>query len=179
MALGWSDEETEIAVTMWQNGHSGSQIAADPRIRRSRNSVIAHIFRLRMKRDDLKPMSRKTVVRTASRRKTPIKAKTKRPDKRLSKPKALPNFPVIDWTAPTITVEVPEGQRRQIGELEANQCRYINGDPREAGWHFCHQTQIPGLPYCEAHVQVCFQPPESQPVRRQVHAAIKREVERV
>lgn len=167
MAFGWTDEQSDLALRLWQDGQSGSEIAVNPGIRRTRNAVIAHIHRLRLKGG--------VAVRSARpssqglRSKAPAK---KRTNKRLSKPKTIP-IPKPDyWSAPTITIVVPEDQRRQLlgpnysseGGVLDTQCRYISGDPREPDWHYCHQTKAPGLSYCVDHIRLVYVPPET--VRR-------------
>lgn len=40
---------------------------------------------------------------------------------------------------------------KTLTELEACDCRWPIGDPREAGFHFCGEKSVLGKPYCEAH----------------------------
>ena len=164
MAFGWTDEQSDLALRLWQDGQSGSEIAVNPGIRRTRNAVIAHIHRLRLKGTAV----RSARPSTCRRHKAPAKRKR---DKRLTKSKLIPTPKPDYWSAPIIAITVPEDQRRQLlgpnygeGGVQDHQCRYINGDPRESDWHYCHQNQAPGLSYCVEHIRVLFQPPE--PARR-------------
>ncbi|MDX2156477.1 MAG: GcrA family cell cycle regulator [Hyphomicrobiaceae bacterium] len=43
-------------------------------------------------------------------------------------------------------------------ELEANECRWPLGDPRQSGFHFCGAQQVLGRPYCVEHWQMSFVP---------------------
>jgi hypothetical protein len=43
-------------------------------------------------------------------------------------------------------------------ELEAGECRWPVGDPRQDGFHFCGAQQVLGKPYCIAHWQMSFVP---------------------
>ena len=44
-------------------------------------------------------------------------------------------------------------------DLEANDCRWPIGEPRQPGFHFCGEPQAAGRPYCALHWQMAFQPP--------------------
>lgn len=43
-------------------------------------------------------------------------------------------------------------------ELEAGDCRWPVGDPRQDGFHFCGAPQMVGRPYCVAHWPLSFVP---------------------
>lgn len=77
----------------------------------------------------------------------------------------------------------PVALRKQLAELEAEHCRWPNGDPLKAGFHFCSQPRVLGKPYCAPHCDravgrmrkvararqvtgVAVQPAESQPTSR-------------
>ena len=58
--------------------------------------------------------------------------------------------------APTFTqpadIEIPLDERKGLDDLEANDCRWPFGDPKEEGFHFCNRKQSAGgYPYCEHH----------------------------
>lgn len=40
--------------------------------------------------------------------------------------------------------------------LEPQHCRWPYGEPREAGFRFCGQRKLSGLPYCEAHQKMAI-----------------------
>jgi hypothetical protein len=42
--------------------------------------------------------------------------------------------------------------------LEANDCRWPIGDPRDADFHFCGAQQMAGRPYCSHHWQISYVP---------------------
>lgn len=60
------------------------------------------------------------------------------------------------------TIIVPPGQRRKVADLSEQQCRWPIGDPRDAGFHFCHHSKVGGKSYCEHHVRVAYEPPQVQ-----------------
>lgn len=47
---------------------------------------------------------------------------------------------------------------KTLAELEAGECRWPIGDPRQEGFHFCGARQAEGRPYCLAHWQLSFIP---------------------
>jgi hypothetical protein len=51
--------------------------------------------------------------------------------------------------------------RKTIANLQAKDCRWPVGDPREQGFHFCGAPQLAGRPYCELHWRMAFQPSRS------------------
>jgi len=57
-------------------------------------------------------------------------------------------------------------KNKTVATLEANDCRWPVGDPRESDFHFCGQAKLAGRPYCELHWRLAFQPsrPRSAPV---------------
>lgn len=50
-------------------------------------------------------------------------------------------------------------KRKTISNLEARDCRWPIGDPRQEGFHFCGEPQVPGQSYCGEHLRLAFQPP--------------------
>jgi GcrA cell cycle regulator len=52
--------------------------------------------------------------------------------------------------------------KKIVANLEANDCRWPIGDPREFDFHFCGEAKLPGRPYCAIHWQMAFQPPRSR-----------------
>jgi hypothetical protein len=49
-------------------------------------------------------------------------------------------------------------KQKTVATLEARDCRWPFGDPREEGFHFCGEPQLPGKPYCALHWQKAFMP---------------------
>jgi GcrA cell cycle regulator len=46
---------------------------------------------------------------------------------------------------------------KTMANIEAGECRWPIGDPRQEGFHFCADSQVPGRPYCAAHCAVSFE----------------------
>jgi GcrA cell cycle regulator len=47
---------------------------------------------------------------------------------------------------------------KTMANLEARDCRWPIGDPRQDGFHFCGAPRMPGRPYCELHWRLSLQP---------------------
>ena len=45
---------------------------------------------------------------------------------------------------------------KSLLELEAGECRWPVGDPRQDGFHFCGEPAEPGRPYCTQHCHVAY-----------------------
>ncbi|MFC3267173.1 GcrA family cell cycle regulator, partial [Camelimonas abortus] len=60
----------------------------------------------------------------------------------------------------------PESQRVTIMELRENMCRWPMGDPTSADFCFCGNRTTPGVPYCDFHSRIAYQPPERRRDRR-------------
>ncbi|HRD77416.1 MAG TPA: GcrA family cell cycle regulator [Hyphomicrobiaceae bacterium] len=45
---------------------------------------------------------------------------------------------------------------KTMADLEANDCRWPIGDPREANFHFCGAQKVLGRPYCMEHWTLSF-----------------------
>lgn len=75
---------------------------------------------------------------------------------RTAKGSDRPEFKAEPFKSRHVEIEVPPKQRRGLNDLGPDQCRWPIGDPREAGFHFCHGSKCSGLPYCETHALVAF-----------------------
>ena len=59
---------------------------------------------------------------------------------------------------------------KTLANIEACECRWPIGDPRQAGFHFCGAKQVAGHPYCELHRSMSFVP--AKPRQQQVKPGI-------
>jgi len=69
---------------------------------------------------------------------------------------ALANVREVEMNAPKIS----------LLELTERTCKWPIGDPATDEFWFCGLAAKPGKPYCEAHIAVAFQPPNSRRDRR-------------
>jgi len=54
--------------------------------------------------------------------------------------------------------KAPQSQNKSLFELEAGECRWPLGDPRQPGFHFCGAKQALGRPYRIQHWALSFVP---------------------
>ncbi|MDP9195903.1 MAG: GcrA family cell cycle regulator [Pseudomonadota bacterium] len=66
--------------------------------------------------------------------------------------------PIRKTKAEKPVVKAPAGNGATILTLNDRMCKWPEGDPREAGFHFCGKASHPGLPYCREHAQMAYQP---------------------
>lgn len=169
--MSWTDERVELLKKLWAEGLSASQIAN--RLGGvTRNAVIGKVHRLGL-----------------SGRATTSRVKTVRPRKRASggvRQPARLNFMTSGNAAlktvfdpgymaeakaqlqPIEELIIPPEERVSITALKECMCRWPIGDPTDEEFHFCGRDKIPGVPYCEFHARIAYQPVQS---RRRVKQA--------
>jgi GcrA cell cycle regulator len=158
--MSWNDERVELLKRLWTDGLSASQIAA--RLGGvTRNAVIGKVHRLglsgRATTSRIKPM--RQVKRAA-----PV-VRTHHVTYAVHGATALkPQFeeePELEiQTAPATVTElvIPMAERATILTLKESMCRWPIGDPSDAQFHFCGRKSLTGMPYCEHHARVAYQP---------------------
>jgi len=162
--INWSDERVETLKKLWAEGLSASQIAAQLG-GVTRNAVIGKVHRLGL----------------SGRTKTPTPApRAARPKMRppSSPPQSRPSQPltfgatalkIVDRPeaearpqaepAPAIPFPVPDaGARVTILQLNERTCRWPEGDPASPDFRFCGASSEVGVPYCQYHCAVAYQP---------------------
>lgn len=164
--MAWTDERVEILTKLWAEGLSASQIAN--RLGGvTRNAVIGKVHRL--------GLSGRT---TTSRIKAPRARR-----RTVSKPGgrgggatlrthgnvALKAYydPETDAEAemvpaPIEELFIPVSERASILTLKETMCRWPIGDPGEDDFHFCGRSSDQGVPYCDFHARVAYQPAQSR-----------------
>jgi GcrA cell cycle regulator len=147
--IGWTKERVELLKTLWADGLSASQIAAEL-CHVTRNGVIGKIHRLGLVGRSKSPASK--ADRPRRRRKSA--ATVLEPLPRMVGYEELPE-PVIDNV-------IPNGQRRTLLELNNKTCRWPIGDPGKADFFFCGGSADNAKlqPYCSYHSRVAYQPAE-------------------
>ncbi|KAB0269113.1 GcrA family cell cycle regulator [Microvirga brassicacearum] len=157
--ISWTDERVELLKKLWTDGLSASQIATELG-NVTRNAVIGKVHRLGL-----------------SGRAKDKAAAEQRPRKAARAPSAPVAIPPQNRTnvimapvprAPVIHVEpmlpagddlaIPVSERVTIMELRESMCRWPMGDPTKAEFRFCGAHSITGLPYCDHHARVAYQP---------------------
>jgi GcrA cell cycle regulator len=60
--------------------------------------------------------------------------------------------------APVAPAPQPRSGGATILNLTDRMCKWPIGDPKQAGFHFCGRSANPGLPYCQEHAALAYQP---------------------
>jgi len=157
MRMSWTDERVELLKKLWADGLSASQIA-NQLGGVTRNAVIGKVHRLslsgRAKPASSGPRPRKprppSPHRPASRAfvsgNTALKAHAHPAPRRLPVP------------IPAEDIVVPISLNVSLMALTDSMCKWPIGDPGAEGFHFCGHKNFNGLPYCEYHSRVAYQP---------------------
>jgi len=74
------------------------------------------------------------------------------------KPQARPQPRPEPEPQPIRLVEIPKSERVSILMLSDKTCRWPLGDPGSEDFCFCGHTPKAGLPYCEYHASLAYQP---------------------
>lgn len=180
--MSWTEERVALLKKLLGEGMSASQIAKELG-NVTRNAVIGKIHRLGLSnRPDGSgdtsqasgestqgsdspehandPSSELAANGTAvSLRKTIIPADQPLP------PQPSANEVSAEALANVREVEM-NARKISLLELTERTCKWPIGDPATDEFWFCGLAAKPGKPYCEAHVSVAFQPPNSRRDRR-------------
>jgi GcrA cell cycle regulator len=153
----WTEERTELAVKLWNDGESASDIARRLNCGAahfSRNSVIGKIHRLGMS-------GRRKVTRKYGKRPKQAR-KPRNPAFRYGRPltaaqEALRKLKQEALPPPAET----DIARVSFADMEPHlHCRFIPGVPSENfkmdAPMYCGHTPVKGTPYCKVHAQRCF-----------------------
>lgn len=185
--MSWTDDRVERLSTLWLEGRSASQIAAELGEGVSRNAVIGKVHRLGLSgravppaegappriRDAAPPEPIADVPPPAEAPSAPAEAAVAPVEAVAEAPAAAAHTlddvaSVLDAAEP-ITVDLPAlraakdvvipiSDRVTILELSGSMCRWPIGDPTNAEFRFCGCRAVGTLPYCQEHARVAFQP---------------------
>jgi GcrA cell cycle regulator len=157
MRMSWTDERVELLKKLWADGLSASQIA-NQLGGVTRNAVIGKVHRLSLSgrakpassgprpRKPRPPAPHRPASRTFVSGNTALKAHAHPAPRRLPAP-----IPVED-------IVVPISLNVSLMALNDSMCKWPIGDPGAEGFHFCGHKNFNGLPYCEYHSRVAYQP---------------------
>jgi len=169
--MSWTDERVELLKKLWAEGLSASQIAG--RMGGvTRNAVIGKVHRLGLSgratvSRSPRPRSRKTRQPTHPSQVTQFRTSGNtalKPDVEIS-----PDVDVEPEPQPIREVDIPPGERASILTLNEHTCRWPIGDPGAEDFYFCGRNPKSGMPYCEHHARIAYQPLQDR--RRQRRAA--------
>lgn len=150
----WTESVEANLRDLWAQGMPTRAIAA--KIGCSKNAVVGKARRLGLKPrgNCIKPYRPGT--KRPSRAKgavkfSPVKQRMVRVDKiepAVTEP-PQPGRPTVSGRRGPAPVAAQNGGSREP-------CRYPFGDPKAPGFRFCDDPGIPGKPYCEAHMALCY-----------------------
>lgn len=155
----WNDERCELCRALWSKGMSASAIAVEIGAP-SRNSVLSKIHRsgwsgARSFRgpDGVNPEQAKR--RAPQRRRTGHKfARKDAAPAAGDAPKLAPTLPE---PSPMSATSFAPGGMKPLLQLNADECRWPIGDPRQPGFGFCAARRHNDRdPYCPAHNRVAY-----------------------
>jgi GcrA cell cycle regulator len=156
--LTWPPERVELLKQLWADGLTASQVAAQLGGGISRNAVIGKVHRLGLSGRQppthaASPRPRRPRQPSSPGRSGPaaMAAAAPKPDYR-PQPRPEPE------PQPIRLVDIPKSERVTILMLTDKTCRWPLGDPGDPDFCFCGLTPKPGVPYCEYHASLAYQP---------------------
>ena len=169
--MEWSSERIEQLRSLWHDGLSASQIAAQLG-GITRNAVIGKAHRLGLTG---RPSPIKNRPAGVMRRQAPPRP---RPERHAVAPR-VGHSPAAAAVArrveaPLPPIELEDMPGATILTLTDRICKWPIGDPRDADFHFCGRASSEGLPYCAEHARRAYQPPARRSGEREDHPSIQR-----
>ncbi len=153
--LSWTEERVERLTTLWNDGLSASQIAADLG-GVTRNAVIGKVHRLGLSgraKPQPQAASRPRKARESAAPNRPItigNVAVKAEEE--AAPEAAPK------ARPAPVPEVLTFERATILTLTEQTCKWPIGDPSKEDFFFCGRRSEVGIPYCTHHARIAYQP---------------------
>lgn len=172
--MSWTEERVDLLKKLWAEGLSASQIAT--RMGGvTRNAVIGKVHRLGLSGRATpsrtpRPRSRRTRQPSHPSHATQFRSAGSSALK--ADVDASPEVEVEPEPQPIREVEIPPGERATILTLNESTCRWPIGDPGAEDFYFCGRKPKAGMPYCEHHARIAYQPVQDR--RRQKRAAAGR-----
>ncbi len=160
--MSWTDERVELLKKFWADGLSASQIAAKLG-EVTRNAVIGKVHRL-----GLAGRATTSRIRSARPRTNVALFPSRSPQvqyrafgntalKVSPEPQERKSAAVIPLRALPDLEPAPAGNVTLI-DLKESMCHWPIGDPMEEGFHFCGRRKSSGIPYCEHHAAIAYNP---------------------
>lgn len=158
----WTDERVDLLKRLWAEGLSASQIAT--RLGEvTRNAVIGKVHRLGLSgrgtpsraAQHSRPRSKPVApAQTAKITQFPTAGATALQ----AEPQAMPELAPAPKPKSMLSVATSSHDKVNILQLSDKTCRWPVGEPGTESFHFCGCAPKSGLPYCERHAQVAYQP---------------------
>lgn len=171
----WTDERVELLKKLWAEGLSASQIAAQLGSV-SRNAVIGKVHRLKLSGRG-KTTSSQPRVKKVNTAPSPVQRSSgtlggssigasqtvsRLVTKSVGAVALQTEFDaetVVSPVARTVSdVVVPISRNLELVQLTERTCKWPNGDPLHADFHFCGNETGESGPYCAYHSRLAYQP---------------------
>lgn len=164
--MSWTDERVELLKTLWAEGLSASQIAAQLG-GVSRNAVIGKVHRLKLssrgRATSSQPRQKKVHRSGGPSRPSSRGSSSHRTVTAVLGATALQQHyelepEVSPMVRPVENVVVPISKKLALTELTEKTCKWPIGDPLSEDFHFCGNDSGDSGPYCTYHANLAFQP---------------------
>ncbi|MGQ0527450.1 MAG: GcrA family cell cycle regulator [Alphaproteobacteria bacterium] len=132
--MSWTDERVALLKKLWVEGKTAAEIAKELG-NVTRNAVIGKAHRLKL-----------------SNRVSPIQQNNKKPVSPPRKPEKK-----IQVLQEKYEEAAPTTKGMPLEDLNAQMCRWPQGDPRDDNFSFCGGESLNGLPYCAHHTKMAYQ----------------------
>ncbi|WP_342640779.1 GcrA family cell cycle regulator [Rhodoligotrophos ferricapiens] len=157
----WTDERVDLLKRLWTEGLSASQIASKLG-EVTRNAVIGKVHRLGLSGRGTPSRTQHARPRTKTRQ-APTSGKiTQFPTLGATalqvQPEAVPEAPPAPQPQPIRQVYSSSNEGVNILQLSDKTCRWPVGEPGTDSFHFCGCAPKSGLPYCDKHARIAYQP---------------------
>lgn len=159
----WTDERRELAVKLYRDGLSASQIAKKLG-GVSRNAVIGMVGRMRAKLEGTKPLPSRSSVQARSN--LSRKASLPRPKIKVS---SNARNTYVEAERVPLPPQKPRGDHAgvELCDLPPHGCKWPV-TAHDAALHlFCAEVADGELPYCPEHAALAWQPGTRRPLRVQ------------
>jgi GcrA cell cycle regulator len=177
MTFPWTDAQIETLRTMWQDGHSATQIAAELSEHvapLTRNAVLGKIHRMGFAAREKKYVRPRSSPHPKPRQRKAQPGPDAKPRLSLqgkSKGLALWLAGASQPMPAEPDIVIPIEQRRALLDLTDETCRWPVGDPLADNFYFCGAEPAAGAPYCAGHCRVAYQPKKERSEAQKAHDA--------
>jgi GcrA cell cycle regulator len=141
----WTADRIELLKNRWEAGSSCREIALEIGV--SRNAVIGKISRLKL----------------SSRARTGAGYSERQGGRMARRPRGASQRLILrtlhahrPW--PVEELPIHNGHRCTLMELTEQTCRWPINNPEAAGFWFCGNMPVEGLPYCAGHARIAYRP---------------------
>ncbi len=178
--MTWTTERVDLLKKLWSDGLSASQIAGELG-GVTRNAVIGKVHRLGLSGRAKAPAAAQKVRKPVTK---PISGSSGSPGSHHSRGGMTPQShgatalkmdmspaPAPEPESRPIAELVPLAQRATILTLTERTCKWPIGDPSTDDFYFCGHNSDPGVPYCQYHCRIAYQPAADRRRDRKAAAA--------